>query len=448
MHRNIKRSLSIAVTVALGAVALTGCGLASNGGDGNAKETLTYWSNWSKGEPTQVALAESFKEFTAETGIKVDVQWQGRDVMSKVVPRMNSGKAPDLVDGAGYVIEAALGPVDGLRDLTKLYDTNITGESDTLKDVIPPAMIGQASGTVGYPFLVPYTVSGVTLWYNDLVTTAWKDAPPATWDQFIKDMDKFKAEGRTPLSIEGSTVDNAAFWTWLAVTEVGGAGSFLAGAQDKTGAAYDSTAWVAATDALGRMISGNYVPEGWNGTKYPVAQAGWADQTIKSDVMAMGTWLPQETDESLKKEGKNPADVINYRSMAFPKITDNDKGALTVPAGLTGFAITSKAKAAKSAEKFLSFFMSKAQQEKFAKATTGMSTRSDVEAPAKLKDFAERIAKADSIPTNWDGATVAEPKWYSDVLLPAIQKWWEGGIDSAEFRKVMKENTIAYHENK
>lgn len=448
MYQKFKRGVSVALTVSLGAVALAGCGLASNDADNGADQTLTYWSMWSKGEPNQLALEQSFKEFTAETGIKVDAQWQGRDVMTKVVPRMNAGNPPDLIDSSGSDLEAALGPVDGLRDLTDLYDATIMGESETLKNVVPSGISDQVSGSVGYPFMVPYSLGGVTLWYNDNVTTIWKDAPPATWDEFISDMKSLKADGRTPLSIEGSTVDNAAFWTWLAVTETGGAGAFLAGAQDATGDTIESPAWVAATDALGEMIAGDFVPKGWDGTKYPVQQAGWADQSIKSDVMAMGTWLPAETDESLKKEGKDPKELMSYRSMGFPQITPNDKGSATVPAGLTGFAITSKAKAPEAAEKFISFFMSNEQQTKFAKATTSMSPRSDVAPPAELTDFAERFAAADSIPDFWDGVTVFEPKWYSDVLLPSLQKWWASKIDSAEFRQVMKEQTIAYHKNK
>jgi len=448
MQRRIKRGLSIAATISVGAVVLAGCGLASNSTEDGGNQTLTYWSMWSKGEPNQIALEQSFKDFTAETGIEVDAEWQGRDVLTKVVPRMNAGNAPDLVDQSGDNLEAALGPIDGLRDLTGLYDTTIMGESEPLKNVVPAAMDAQVYGNVGHPFLVPYSLGGVTLWYNDKVTTMWQDAPPATWDEFISDMDALKAEGRTPLSIEGSTVDNAAFWLWLAVTQTGGAGAFLAGAEDASGATIDSPEWVAATDALGEMIEGNYVPEGWDGTKYPVAQAGWADQSIKSDVMAMGTWLPAETDASLEKQGLDPKELMNYRSMQFPQVSSADKGSATVVAGLTGFAIPSTAKAPEAAEKFISFFMSNEQQTKFTKATTSMSPRSDVEAPAALTDFAARFAAADAIPSFWDGVTVSEPKWYSDVLLPSLQKWWASNIDTAEFRKVLKELTVTYHENK
>lgn len=470
MNRNMRKALSSVAAIALAMGFLGACGLAGNStGDdsaapgGESSDTapgtsddaktpssgkLVYWSMWSQGEPVEAALSEVFNEFTAETGIEVDVQWQGRDVLSKVVPRMNAGNPPDLVDAAGTDIEAALGPVDGLIDLTNVYDAQIYGEDVTLRSVVPPAMLDQVSGNVGYPYLLPYSVTGVTLWYNDLVTDIWADAPPATWSKFIADMNDLKAQGRTPLSIEGSTVDNDAFWLWLAVTQAGGAGAFLAGAQDPTGAALTSDAWVAATDALDEMIKGDFVPDGWDGTKYPVQQSGWADQTIKSDVMAMGTWLPQETNASLEKEGKSPAELINYRSMAFPQISDSDKGGATVPAGLTGFAITSKAKNVSEAEQFLAFFMSKQQQEKFVDATKLMSTRSDVPAPTELQDFADRFASAEEIPTTWDGVTVQEPKWYSDVLLPALQPWWSGQTDSAGFRSAMVDATIDYHAQK
>lgn len=63
-----------------------------------AQRSFTFWSMWNEGEPQQQVLARAIKDFEAEYGVKVDVRWAGREVLSTVRPRLLAGENIDLVD--------------------------------------------------------------------------------------------------------------------------------------------------------------------------------------------------------------------------------------------------------------------------------------------------------------------------------------------------------------
>lgn len=438
MPHKLKKVAAFAATIAATVAMLAGCSSPENG----KGESLTYWSMWEKGEPQQQVMQDAIDAFTAETGIAVKVQWSGRDLLTQVIPRLNAGNPPDLVDQGASDILAALGPVNGTRDLTALYQTTITGESKTIAEVIPAPLIDTVK-VDGKPFLVPYTLFGSSIWYNSKVTPSLLESSPKTWDDFLAAMDELKAAGRTPISIEGSTPENLAFWTWWALTRAGGANTLVDAAKDPTGELFTSDAWVKATDAMQQMIDGDYFPEGFNATKYPVQQAGWADQTIKSDVMIMGSWLSGETNASLKKSGQDPAQVIEYHSLPFPQISSTDKGVGLVEASAIGFAITSKALNPEAAEKFIAFFMKKEHISGIATKASNMTSRVDVDAPAELADYAAQYAEATGYVQLFDSIYSEAPKWNTDVWLPALSNFFAGKIDAQEFRELLKSKTIA-----
>ena len=83
----------------------SGGGASQPAGD---KGTFTYWSMWKEGEPMQKVVAEAVKDFEAETDIKVDVQWQGRDNIQRTVPTLSTQTGPDLVDSSFVKIFPAL----------------------------------------------------------------------------------------------------------------------------------------------------------------------------------------------------------------------------------------------------------------------------------------------------------------------------------------------------
>src|SRR5688500_17083810 len=101
------RVRNIVAIAAVAALALRGCG-SSDSGSGGDKE-LTYWSMWKPGEDQQKVLQTAIEGFEKSTGIKVKVQWSGRDVLKQVAARLNAGDPPDLTDQDAGAISGNLG---------------------------------------------------------------------------------------------------------------------------------------------------------------------------------------------------------------------------------------------------------------------------------------------------------------------------------------------------
>lgn len=428
--------------VALATTPLIALAACSGGGPGGDSESFTYWSMWEQGEPQQQVIQEQLDAFTEETGITVDVEWAGREVLNQVVPRLNAGNPPDLIDQGGPDIAAALGPVDGASDLTEVYDSEIPGEGLTVREVLPEQLAESASDEEGKPFLVPYEVAGSAIWVNAERDPALADNPPQTWDEFMTVMKDLKDEGRTPIALDGDIADYAAYWLSWALVRIGGSGTLTEAAADASGDSFETEPWVQATEAIEELITGGYFPEGFNGSKFPTQQSAWADQSSDTNVILMGSWLPSEASASLEKSGKDP-ESLDPRSFPYPSMGEDDQGDGVVEAQPIGFAIPTKSRNAEPAGQFISYFMHKDRIAGIATEAKNLTPRTDVEPPAELADYAKEYEAASEYASFSDGIALADPKWNTDVWQPAVTNFFGGELDAAGLRKQLAEKTKA-----
>lgn len=445
MNLNRRTFTGLAAAAALSPV-LAACSSRSTNSADSAKagDSFTYWSMWKDGEDQQKVLKAAFDAFTKETGVKVDVQWSGRENLTQVVPRLNAGNPPDLIDNGSVDVAAKIG-LDNVATVDDVYGLEIPGEGKKVSEVIPEAIMSTMRTKDGKAFMVPYEVIGATMWFNAKVTPEFSTAP-RTWDEFMAVLDKLKAKGRTPIALDGDIKDYCGYWVEWPVLRAGGAGSIVKSVADTTGAAFDQPMWVQASEAVEKLVKGKYFPDGFQGTKFPTQQAAWADQSSKTDVLIMGSWLPSEATASLTKAGKDPTS-IEFGSFPFPSFGD-DKGAGLVEAQPIGFAIPKKARHAGAAKKFMAWFMHKDRLAKISSEAKNLTPRTDVEAPAELKGFAQEYKDAKTTVPFTDGVGVDEPKWVTDVWQPALGDLFGGKLDAAAFRKQLKDKTVEYHKNK
>ncbi|MCL7380537.1 ABC transporter substrate-binding protein [Streptomyces sp. 35G-GA-8] len=427
---------------------LAACTTAGSGpGGGKSGSTLVYWSMWKEGEPQQKVLRASLDQFTKETGIKVQVQWAGRQVLQQVVPRLNSGNPPDLTDQDGTSLHAVLG--EGALGLQDVYDAQITGETRKVSDIIPASLVASAKKADGQPMLVPYEVVGSTLWYNgkrhpDLVGKDQLD-----WSAFTGKLDGLRQKGRTPLALDGDISGYDAYWMVWSVVRHGGVGLLNKACQDKTGAAWDDPAFLAAAEDIGGLVSRGYFPKDFNATKFPAQQTAWATGTGKTDLLLMGTWAPSETGAALEKSGKDVGSVIDYRSMPYPTV-DGGKGNNATQAGVIAFAVPAKARNTEAAKKFIRFFLAKDRIARISTEADNLTPRSDVPAPSALSDFAKEYAAQGRqfFQPNDDCGSVAA-QWVTDVWEPTVVDYFNGRIEGADnFVKTVKDKSVAHHKNK
>lgn len=297
----------------------------------------------------------------------------------------------------------------------------------------------------GNMFMVPYEIIGATLWYNKAVTPEF-DQAPVTWDEFVKDLDTLKAKGRTPIALDGDITDYCSYWIEWMLLRGGGAGTISKAVADASGAGFDAPIWKKSAQTIVQLVNGGYFPQGFQGSKFPTQQAAWADQSSKTDVILMGTWLPSEATASLTKAGKDP-NSIKFGSFPFPSFGD-DAGAGLVEIGPVGFAVPKKARKAAAAKKFIAWFMQKEQLGKIASDAKNLTPRTDIEPPAELKGFAEEYKNAKSTVLFTDGISVSDPKWVTDIWQPSLSQLFGGKLTADAFLGQLKSKTVTYHKNK
>ena len=149
---------------------------------------------------------------------------------TKLTTVMQSGEVPDIFQswGGGTLkeqIDAGL-----LKDITADLDADGGAWRDTFA---PGALAVFASDGKNYG--VPWDMGMVGWWYNkDLFEQAGIVSTPATWTEFLDDVQKLKDAGITPISLgEGDTWTGMHIWSYLA-TRIGGEAAFTAAA-DRSG---------------------------------------------------------------------------------------------------------------------------------------------------------------------------------------------------------------------
>jgi maltose-binding protein MalE len=422
--------VGVAAALVLGLT--SACGKSSTSGSSSSapgSQELTYWSMWKQGEPQQIALAASIKQFTDATGIKVTVQWQGRDVLTKLQPTLATHPAADLFDRNLAQVKSLMIPAGTATDLSEVLGMKVTGEDKTVGDVVPPEYrkLGQAGGK---QVILPYQLVAASIWYDaarfpDLATHA-----PATWDAFQKLLDDRKAAGDTPLAQDGDIGDYNAYWYTSRVVGKLGPGSFSKAAGDKTGATWDQPGYLEAAQQIEKLAKGGYFAAGYDSSKFPALQQKWAND--KADYIVMGSWLPSE----IKKYA---APGLTPRSFPIP----GESAASPVPSSVYGWVIPAKAAHKSAAEKLVAFLFGRQQMQAFADSTSTLSARPDVAPQPAVADAAAAM-KANGTYEAQDAANEDYADWWTKVFKPLDDKLITGKIGAADFVAQLKAGSVDY----
>lgn len=422
------RTFSALALVSVLAVTASGC--ASAAGD-SSSDSLTYWSMWKEGEAQQKVVAAAIADFEEETGIEVNVQWQGRDNIKKVVPTLNTNKVPDLVDGSFAKLAPILAETGQAKSLEAAYDAEVDGSK--VSELIPSAYLDVDTLSVeggDAPWMLPYSLTSDAIWFNATAHPELVDAPPADWDGFIDTLDAIKAGGETPFAVDGDVSGYNAYWYTTAMVRVAGPGSLKKIAEDPSGAGWDSKEALKAAELVEELVQGGYFISGYNASKWPAQQQAWADN--KAALLFNGTWIPTET-------GPYAAEGFEYSSFPFPTV---DGGSNAQRADFVGFAVPTRAKNADSAQKFAAYFLGKSYQDSLGSDAKIIPIRSDATVSAEMSTVKAALDNADGYYQQNDG--ISFPGYTEKLLWPTIDQLVLGKISAAEFVAQMKSGQIDY----
>ncbi|MFI8952003.1 ABC transporter substrate-binding protein [Streptomyces sp. NPDC053750] len=405
------------------------------GSGGTGGKSFTYWSMWKQDEPQAEVLSAAIKQFTADTGIEVDVQWKGRQVIQQLAPTLNTANVPaDLVDSADRFAYAQLQATGQALNLTPVLDRPIPGESGNTVGSVVPKSYRDLNTTDGALWQIPYEVVTTQIWYDGHALPDVAENPPATWADFTKLLaERKKARGGDgALALDGDIPDYAAYWTYYAVLRELGPGAFAKAARDKSGAAFEADGFVDALRRVEDLVSSDDFTKGYDGSKWPAVQQKWAQG--KSDFLLLGTFTPSET-----AEFASPG--LTYRSFPFPAFEEG--GDTSQDISLIGFSIPKKAKNASAAEKFIAYFLARKQLAGISTKASNLTPRSDIPAPKELAD-AQKAAASGKVVKTLDGVKETEAEWYTKVFLPLNTKFITGHLSAEAFAGKLKSDSAAY----
>lgn len=408
---NLARAGAAAAAVAMFA---TGCATTSDNSSSEGSESFTYWSMWTQTEPQAIVLQESIDAFTEETGIRVDVEWQGRKVLDKLGPALLSGDAPDLVDQGFDLMLPALAANGQAEDLTPVLERD-TGEGSTVRGVIPAKFLDVLpEGRDGTPWMIPYESVAVSLFYNG--SDPLVAQPPQTWDELLAICETAKEAGKACIGTDGDQGWATQYWFDYLLNRNGGSVAELA--SDPSGTAFQDPAVLKSAQQIEHLVESGYLIEGYDATKYPEQQNHWARG--ESVFFLMGSWLPSEASEFMDES-------FEVRSVAFP--TTDDPGRNAVDFIPLGFSIPKGSENAEAAGDFIAFFLRQDQLTGISTQAKNITPRTDISAPTELTDVAEQLADQ---PARLADDNV-DADWLHKVLVTQYNELWLGRTDAPGF---------------
>lgn len=437
--RTAKRALSIAVLAALSIGAMSACSSPPAAGTttvdaaaGQPKGELTYWSMWTETEPQAAVLKDSIAAFEKKTGVKVDVQWQGRKVLDQVAAGLAAGTAPDLVDQAYDKLGPVLNSQNALADLSGVWSLK-TDDGKVVSDVVNKGYVTDLptfGGDTG-SYLVPYTVSTVSLFYNE--KSPYVTSAPASYDDVVKDCAAAKAAGVGCIVSDGDSIWAAEYWFDYLLNRNLGNGAFSKLVTDKTGASWDQPGVRTTAQAIRDFVTQGYMTASYDASQYPAGETGWAQG--KGVFYLMGSWVTAETQKAI-----GPGWV--YSGINFPTTTNPSNNALSVIP--FGFAVPKAAKNPDAAKAFIAFFSSTDQQGKIAARASNLTALKDGPAPTSLESVATSLSGATArVPFDGEAGDV-----FAKAFDPAFGDLWLGKSDTDQFIAAAKAKQIDYWKSK
>ena len=289
--------------------------------------TITWWHITTKdpGLTDWQTMADDYMAAHPNVTIEITVL-ENEAFKTKLTTVMQSGDPPDIFQSWGggtfnQQVEAGL-----LKDITADLEAD-----PAWKESFAPGALGVYSYQ-GKNYGVPWDMGMVGFWYNkDLFEQAGIDAPPATWSEFLEDVQALKDAGITPISIgEGDKWPGMHFWNYLA-TRICGQEKFEA-AMARTGS-FTDPCFVEAGVKLQELLALEPFQDGFLGATHDEMQATFGNG--KAAMELSGQWAPST-------QAANAADqvgVANLGLFGFPAVEGGAGAGTDVVGGGNGFAI-------------------------------------------------------------------------------------------------------------
>jgi raffinose/stachyose/melibiose transport system substrate-binding protein len=266
-----------------GATTTTGAEATTSTGAAAEPVTIEWW-HIQNTDPMMTVwqdMANEFMEANPNVTINITVM-ENEAFKAALQTNLQAGEVPDLFQswgGGGLREQVDAGLVQDITDLSSGFIGNLNEGAVGLYQVD------------GVQYGIPFNLGMVGFWYNkDLFTQAGIDAPPATWDEFLEDVQALKDAGITPIAVGAGDKWPAHFYySYLMIREGGEA------AMDEVTASLDFSTpeFIEAGNQLKRLIDMEPFQPGFLAAPWdaPDGESGTIG-TGAAAISLMGQWGP------------------------------------------------------------------------------------------------------------------------------------------------------------
>ena len=326
----MKRSLVALVCVLAMVAMITGCSKKKENATATSNVpdtgiTLTYWSMWNSTENQAKVIQAAADEYYAEIGIKVNIEWKGRDMKTLIGVAMDAGENIDIFeDDYMRMIQ------NNQKYLLNLSEQPFYAEySSHVMPIILQTALSEGWGN-GSLWCFPYQPYTTGVWYNKaLFEKAGITSVPQTWDEFLAVCQKLRDSGVNPLTCNSDTV--TLLYGYQLARYIG---------QDAVTDCLNNVKWAqipeakkAAEDLYGLFKAGYFSP--YAPANYPDGQ-----NEIGFDESCMilnASWIPNEINQGTGAS-------IDWGFFPWPSVPGGVDGAEAAMVGAQSIGISAKTK--------------------------------------------------------------------------------------------------------
>ena len=266
-----------------GATTTTGAEATTSTGAAAEPVTIEWW-HIQNTDPMMTVWQDMANEFVeANPNVTINITVMENEAFKAALQtNLQAGEVPDLFQswgGGGLREQVDAGLVQDITDLSSGFIGDLNEGAVGLYQI----------DDVQYG--IPFNLGMVGFWYNkDLFTEAGIDAPPATWDEFLEDVQALKDAGITPIAVGAGDKWPAHFYYSYLMIREGGEAAMNQVASDLN---FNTPEFVEAGNQLQRLIDlepfqPGFLAAPWDG---PDGESG-AIGTGQAAISLMGQWGP------------------------------------------------------------------------------------------------------------------------------------------------------------
>jgi len=361
--------LFLTVCLAVSLLCTASCGQKT---EEKAKAKLVYWTMWNEAEPQGTVIAEAVAAFTKETGIEVELNFNGREIRKTLQPALDAGETIDVFDED---IERVLNtwgnyllPLDEYA--AKTYSTTDGKPYNTMINKTLYNLAKELGG--GSVKNIPYQPSAfVTLYNKDLFDKAGITDTPKTWEEFLTACEKLKAIGIPAITVDDAYM--ACFFGYNMDRLVGEQETLnMVNTKDFTGPQVLEFGKIWENMAKKGYISAKAASNIWPAGQVEEMAVG------KVAMYLNGTWLPNEI--------KAQAPDLKWGAFAWPAMSEKGDGIEANNYGCQSLAVNKNTKYPEEAFRLIVWLTTGEWDARLAKESIGIPAGNNTEWPIQLAE--------------------------------------------------------------